>query len=113
MTPADPYRIHYSGHIQNRVRGLLVRAVAAGIGPRVATAFRHIEDCLLTNPAGWGEYIFRLKVFGLDVYHRIHDGMYVVYSVHAGERRVWLTRVYPIIGHPLHDPTEPGGLATG
>ena len=96
MTPPGPYEVLYSGAVRDRVQRLFTRAVAAGIGQRVASALQFVEGHLTLDPAVWGELIFRLR----------HDGLYVVFAVHQGDRRVWLTRVYPIFGHPLHDPGE-------
>jgi hypothetical protein len=107
MNPSGPYRVHYTGRIRDRVRLLLTRAIAARIASRASAALQHIEVQLLTDPTGWGDHIYRLHTIGVDVYERVHDGIYVVYSVKEDERRVWLTRLYPIIGHPLHDPNEP------
>jgi hypothetical protein len=106
MTPAGPYQVLYSGAVRDRVQRLFTRAVAAGVGQRVASALQFVEGHLTLDPTVGGELIFRLRHAGLHVYHRMHDGLYVVFAVHEGDRRVWLTRVYPIFGHPLHDPGE-------
>jgi hypothetical protein len=107
MTPSGPYSVHYSGRIRERVRDLLGRAIQEGVGPRVSRSLQYIEGRLLLHPTVWGERIFRYHVLGLDVYQRVYDGIYVVFSVSEEQRRVWLTRLYPIPGHVLHDPKEP------
>jgi hypothetical protein len=107
MTPTGPYEVFYSGLIRQRVDQLFRRAVVAGIGPRLANALQFIEGHLTLDPAVWGEFIFRLHHMNMDVYQRIHDGLYVVFTVREEERGVWLCRVYPIKGHPIHDPNEP------
>ena len=106
MTPHGPYQVLYSGTIRERIERLYARGTAAGIGQRVTNALRFVEGHLTLDPAVWGELIYRSRSLHLGVYQRIYDGLYVAYAVHDGDRRVWLIRVYLIIGHPLHDPGE-------
>lgn len=102
MTPSGPYHVHYSGRLQDRVRDLVARGVAAEIGQRVVNALQFVEGHLTLDPTVWGDLTFRYRRMRLDVYQRIHDGIYVVYAVDEEARRVWITRLYPI-----HDPDEP------
>lgn len=107
MTPTGPYEVLYSGAVGLRVERLFRRAAKAGVSQRVANALRFAEGHLTLDPTVWGEFIFRLQHLGMNVYQRIHDGLYFVFAVRENERRVWLNRVYPIVGHPIHDPNEP------
>ncbi len=111
MTPSGPFSVHYSGKVSDRARALILRGLAMGIGQRVSAALQYIEGRLILHPTEWGEYIYRLPTLRLKVYERIHDGLYVAYSVREDEHRVWITRLHPVPGHPLHDPNEPPGGA--
>jgi hypothetical protein len=108
MTPA-PYRVLSSEQLRDQLRVLLTRAVAAGVGPRVAVALRVIANRLAAVPTDWGAPLDRIRTGGFDVYQALHDGLHVLYAVREDVRSVWPVRVTPSHGHPLHDPAEPTG----
>jgi hypothetical protein len=72
-----------------------------GVLTRVRLAIQQIEGHLELHPITWGDISHHLRKLQISVYNRIHDELSVTYAVHDTERVVWLTRIAPILGHPL------------
>ncbi len=101
MTPGSPYRVDYSGSMRDQLKKLLVKADQTGVLDRVRSTIREIEGHLELHPTMWGDPAYRLHKMELTVYTRVFREMLVFYGVHDTENTVWLTRIRPVLGHPL------------
>ena len=101
MSSGEPFRLLSSGRTKDRVRQLRVDADAAGISARIARSLQEIERYLELDPKEWGDPFQRLEHLKQTLYRRIYDKLSVEYSVHDTERFVWLSRIRPVLGHPL------------
>ena len=105
MSGDQPYRLKFSGLIKEHLQRLLADADAAGIGKLVGESLIEIEGHLESYPREWGDPVKYSKAFSLTLYRRVFDNLCVEYSVHDSEPYVWLSRIEPVLGHPLcsHD----------
>ena len=90
-----------SGHTKDLVQQLRMDAEAAGLSARVTRSLQEIERYLELDPKEWGDPFKRLAHLKQVLYRRIHDELSVEYSVHDTEPYVWLSRIEPVLGHPL------------
>ncbi len=103
MNPARRYQLSFPGTIREVLRELLQRASDLGIRDRIADALAEIELRLGTDPVAWGDPLRRYRGARVVAYHRIHDDVLAVFSVHDDRPEVWLLNVVPVLGHPLRD----------
>lgn len=108
MSAGQPYQVRYSGQIRELVRELHARARSIGVGARLARALREIEGHLELNPTNWGDPLKHLAHMRITIYRRLHDGLSVEYGVHDTEPYVWLSRIEPVLGHPLCETENDG-----
>jgi hypothetical protein len=96
------FKLLFSGRIKESLQRLEQAASAAGLKDMVGQSLTEIEGHLELDPRGWGDPLRHLKHFRQTIYRRIHDSLKVEYSVHDAEPYVWLTRVVPVLDHPLN-----------
>ena len=101
MSAGGPYRLLSSGRTKDLVRQLRVDAEVAGISARLIRSLQEIELYLELEPKEWGDPFKRLGHLKQIMYRRIYDKLSVEYSVHDTEPYVWLSRIEPVLGHPL------------
>lgn len=99
--PAPPYEFGCSGALSDRVRRVLERARAMGIGPSIERALAFIVDRFIDDPRGWGDLIRNLGNAELVEYHGRHANFLAVYSVHDRVPIVFLLRLILLPGNPL------------
>ena len=104
MSALGPFRVLYSGSAKDLVRELLSRALSLGIGDRVMRCLREVERNLESNPHVWGDPIRHKDHARISIYRRVMDDLCVEYGVHDTEPYVWLSRIEPVLGHPLCKP---------
>jgi hypothetical protein len=101
MTPSQPFRVTYTGKVQDFLRILLRESALAGVGSRVARALLEIEGRLELDARNWGDPTRHFRQAQLTRYRRVHDELAVEYAVHDSEPLVWVTDVAPVLSHPL------------
>jgi hypothetical protein len=85
-----PYRVEFSGDLLDRARELGRQATRQGRGQEFAAALRRVIDRLETDPAGWGEPVFRLRHLGLTVYRAADIPLHVGYGLDPQQHIVYV-----------------------
>jgi hypothetical protein len=99
------YRVAYSEHVRDRLRAMLERAVALGIGRRTFDAAREIDHLLRIYPQ-FGEPLLDLETEGETVWHGTVDLLHVRYVIDEPNRTVFI--VAPITPLPHSELAEDG-----
>jgi hypothetical protein len=101
MNPAGSFEVFFSGKMQDRVRRLLSLAVGHGCGPRVLVALNILQYRLGIDPRTWGDPVCHYPAAEVMAHRVVHDELAVNYVVHDHRPQVWVTKIVPVLSHPL------------
>lgn len=99
--PAPPYELGMSGALRERIRRMLERATARGVGPETHEDISTIFERLINEPRKWGDPIANLRNAQQVEHHGRHRRFLAVYTVHDRVPIVFLWKLIPQEGHPL------------
>jgi len=91
--PAPPYEFDASGAFTSRVRKMLDRAKAIGVGDEIERAIAEIFSLLIKEPREWGDPIRDYRHAHLTEYHSRHRKFLCVYGVHTRIPTVFATQL--------------------
>lgn len=106
--PAPPFEVQMSDNLRDHIAGLIRRAVARGIGPRVRDAVVNILAGLRDDPRGAGDPLRHLRGMSSTLYRVYRHGLIGHYTLHDRVPMVTLWRFEPGPHHPLAPPPPNG-----
>jgi len=95
------YTVHCSRFVLDALRQLQHKATDVGIGSTVLTAIKAIHKHLQEDPLGFGEPLYRLRLFPLQVRVAVVSPLAVDYTVDEQRRLVFIKGIRPLSGHGL------------
>lgn len=98
-----PFEVSKNDLLKERIDFLLGVSTVRGVYQRFRQSLQEIEGHLEFDPISWGDPTFELKSLRLQMYRRIHDDIAVEYGVHQTDPIVFLSKIVPVLGHPLAD----------
>src|SRR5262245_12413785 len=105
MTPSSygPFDVSLSQNLRDEIDGMRQAAESMGIGERFLVDLAEVIDFLERSPREWGDPLNNLPAMKLKMYRGIHAKLSVTYGVHERIPIVFVSKVKPILNHPLAD----------
>jgi hypothetical protein len=99
--PAPPYELDATAAFTSKVRKMLDRSKALGVGDQVDRAIAEILSLLINSPREWGDPIRDYRHAHLTEFHGRHQKFLCVYAVHFRIPIVFATQLIAQEGNPL------------
>lgn len=100
-SPSGRFQVELVGLAREGLLALAERAAQLGIKSQFLASYLRIVEHLATDPVAWGEQRCTYPTLGLREYHRLFEGLAILYAVDPINRLVYVKKCRPVLDHPL------------